>query len=69
MLASVDREELHRLLEIPEQYEILLVLALGSPEEKVVLEELETGGDTRYWRDADSVHHVPKRRLNDIIIG
>ena len=69
MLASVDREELRRLLEIPEQYEILLVLALGSPKEKVVLEELETGGDTRYWRDADNVHHVPKRRLDDIIIG
>ncbi|HEY41906.1 MAG TPA: nitroreductase family protein [Dehalococcoidia bacterium] len=69
MLASVDREELRRLLDIPEQYEILLVLALGSPKEKVVLEELEPGADFRYWRDADSVHHVPKRRLDDIIIG
>jgi len=69
MLASVDRDTLRKLLDIPEQYEILLVLALGSPKEKVVLEELEAGGDTRYWRDADSVHHVPKRRLNDIIIG
>ena len=69
MLASVDRDRLRELLGVPEQYEILLVLALGSPKEKVVLEELKPGDDFRYWRDADSVHHVPKRRLDDIIIG
>ena len=69
MLASVERDRLRRLLDIPEQYEILLVLALGKPKEKVVLEELEPEGDFRYWRDAESVHHVPKRRLDDIIIG
>jgi nitroreductase len=69
MLASVDRDRLRELLDIPEQYEILLVMALGSPKEKVVLEELEPAADFRYWRDENSVHHVPKRRLNDIIIG
>lgn len=69
MLASVNREELRKVLDIPEQYEILLVLALGSSKEKVVLEEIELGADTRYWRDADSVHHVPKRRLDDVIIN
>jgi len=69
MLASVERDSLRQLLNIPEQYEILLVLALGKPKEKVVLEEMESGGDFRYWRDDESVHHVPKRRLDDIIIG
>ena len=69
IIASIERDELQKLLDIPEQYEMLLVLALGKPKEKVVLEELEPGSDVRYWRDADSVHHVPKRRLDDIIIG
>ena len=69
MLASVERENLRKLLEIPEQYEILLVLALGKPKEKVVLEELKPGDDFRYWRDDESVHHVPKRRIDDIIFG
>ncbi|GAI47418.1 unnamed protein product, partial [marine sediment metagenome] len=46
-----------------------LVLSLGKPKEKVVIETLEPGGDFKYWRDSDSVHHVPKRRLDDIIIG
>ena len=69
MLASVKRDELRKFLNIPEQYEILLVLALGKPKEKVVMETLEPGGDVRYWRDEDQVHHVPKRRLEDIIVG
>ena len=69
MLASVKRDELRKLLNIREQLEILLVLALGEPREKVVLETLEPGGDVRYWRGEDQVHHVPKRRLDDIIVG
>lgn len=69
MLAAIRREELRRLLNIPERYQILLVVALGKPKEKVVLETLEPGGDFRYWRDEDQVHHVPKRRLEDIIVG
>jgi nitroreductase len=69
MLAAIKREELRRLLDIPERYQILLVVALGKPKEKVVLETLEAGGDIRYWRDEEQVHHVPKRRLEDIIVG
>lgn len=69
ILGSVNREALSRLLDIPERYQILLVLALGKPKEKVVLEEMGPEDSFDYWRDADEVHHVPKRRLDDIIIG
>jgi len=69
MLAAVNREGLRKDLEIPQRYEILLVLALGKPKEKVVIEAVGPSGDTKYWRDSQSVHHVPKRPLDDIIIG
>jgi len=69
MLGSVKKDELSKAIGIPPRYEILLVLALGKPKEKVVLETIGPDGDFNYWRDSDSVHHVPKRPLDDIIIG
>jgi len=69
MIASIERQGLRKALEIPPRYEILLVLALGKPKETVVIETVGTGGDTKYWRDSKGVHHVPKRALDDIIIG
>ncbi len=69
VIASIQRRELRDVLAIAEHFEILLVLALGKPKEKVVLEPLGADGDVKYWRDADGVHHVPKRSLDDLIVG
>jgi nitroreductase len=68
MIASVDRPRLRAVLTLPEQYEILLVLALGKPQEKVVLTEVEPSGSIKYYRDADGTHYVPKRALKDLIV-
>jgi nitroreductase len=69
MIGSIQRDRLRELLEVPPKLEILLVLALGRPREKVVLEEIGPGESIKYWRDEQGVHHVPKRRLEDVIIG
>ena len=69
MIASIRRERLRKALDIPPHYEILLVLALGKPKEMVVIEPVGPDGDIKYWRDSDGVHHVPKRSLDEIIIG
>ena len=69
MIANINREGLRKALEIPQRYEILLVLALGKPKEKVVIETAGPDGDTKYWRDGKGVHHVQKRPLDEIIIG
>jgi nitroreductase len=69
MIATVKRQELSQALGIASRYEILLVIALGKPKETVVIEEAGHDGDVKYWRDSQSVHHVPKRALDDIIIG
>lgn len=58
-----------QLFNLPEQYSVLLVLALGYPAETVVLEEVGEDGDIRYWHDAQGVHHVPKRRLADVLVA
>ena len=69
IIASIEKVGLRRALEIPPRYEILLVLALGEPKETVVIDTVGDSGDIKYWRDSEGVHHVPKRSLDDIIIG
>jgi nitroreductase len=67
MFASM-KKGLREALGIPEQFEIVLVLAIGKPAEEVVLEPVGPAGSIRYHRDAAGVHYVPKRSLEDIII-
>ena len=69
IIASIQRRELREALAIPEHLEILLVLALGRAKEKVVIEPVGPEGDIKYWRDADGAHHVPKRALDEIVVG
>jgi nitroreductase len=67
IIQSIKREDLRSALEIPDKYEILLILALGKPVENVVLEEIKNN-DVKYWRDNNKIHHVPKRSLEEVII-
>jgi nitroreductase len=67
IVGSIQREKLRSSLQIPEKYEILLVIALGVSKEIVVIEKIR-GGNINYWRDKENVHHVPKRNLSDIIL-
>ena len=69
MLGSIDRNKLRDSLNIPSQLKILLVLAIGKPREQVVLEPVGSEGNIRYWRDNEGVHHVPKRKLEDLIVA
>ena len=68
MIGTVHRQKLSKALDIPSNYEILLVLALGKPKEQVIIEDVDAAGDIKYWRDSDDKHHVPKRKLDDIIL-
>lgn len=68
MIASLDRDGLARTLNLPTYFEILLVLALGTPGESVMLEHDRAPDPLPYWRDTAGVHHVPKRPLDELIV-
>ena len=68
IIGSVQRERLRDILDIPEQYKIIQVLALGRPAEEVVIDKM-VKDDIKYWRDEDGVHHVPKRGLDELILS
>jgi nitroreductase len=48
---------------------IATVLALGVPAQEVVLESLPSDGSIKYWTGEDGKHHVPKRGLDEILVG
>ncbi len=67
-ISAIRREELRETLSISDQFDILLVIAIGKCGEKIKLEEVKENGSIEYWRENDR-HHVPKRALDDIIIN
>lgn len=68
IVLSFDHQKIMKILEIPDSYKPLLIIALGYPAEKRVLEDMKENESFNYWRDEADVHHVPKRLLEDLII-
>ena len=69
MVGMVQRKKLSQVLGIPKHYEILLLLAIGKPKEKAVIEPLGEDGVTSGWWDDAGIRHVPKRSLDELIVG
>lgn len=69
IIGTVNRKKLTKIFDIPENFETLLILALGVPAQEVVIESLPSDGKIEYWRGTDGKHHVPKRSLNEMIVG
>lgn len=67
-LGAFSEKEMSDVLQLPEKIKPMLVLAIGKPDETIVLTEAETGGSTTYYRDENGVHTVPKRKLSDVLI-
>ncbi|HOU26092.1 MAG TPA: nitroreductase family protein, partial [Candidatus Cloacimonas sp.] len=69
LLASVDKDAVHKIFLLPDNMDIVLVIALGYPAETVVIEDVTDQDKIEYWRDENTVHHVPKRKLSDLILN
>ncbi|MFA9378507.1 MAG: nitroreductase family protein [Lachnotalea sp.] len=67
-IGAVNKTQLTKVLNIGDNYEIALVIALGYPKEEVMLEDIKENGDLKYYRDENEIHHVPKRKLEDLIV-
>ncbi len=68
MINNFSAQGCREALELPETLEPALVVAIGKPAEEIILEDAKTGGDTKYYRDENGVHHVPKLSLDKLII-
>lgn len=66
IIGTVNKTKISRILDLPENLEILCLIALGKPAETVVM-DAAIDNNIKYWRDENHVHHVPKRPLEEII--
>lgn len=64
-LRAIDKPPLARLIGLPDEVEIDSVIALGTPAEAPVVEEM-SGDEIKYWRDEAGLHHVPKRAFDQV---
>jgi len=68
ILGAVNRKKIRELFRIPETFSILMVIALGKPAETVVIDQMDENDSIHYFRDANGIHHVPKRVVDDVLL-
>lgn len=64
-MGSINRDNLRKIFNVPNDFTIDSVIALGYKGESPVVEEYK--GSVKYWKDDNNVLHVPKRNLKDIL--
>lgn len=69
IFGAVNMKKLASFLNIADHLDVKLVVALGKPVEEIRIDDVKDDGSIKYWRDENQVHHVPKRKLSDLIIG
>lgn len=69
MLGSFKAGDLRSVMGVGEEMQPLLVVALGKPDETIVLTDMEENGDFHYYRDENDVHYVPKRSAKELILN
>ncbi len=69
MIGNFKPEQTRDRLGLSPNAEIRLIVAVGKPAEEIRIEEIDNGGSTKYYRDENGTHHVPKRKLEDILLN
>lgn len=68
MIGNLDAKAVHGIVGFPGHVKVLQVMAVGYPGETVVVDDMNPGDATDYYRDAAGVHHVPKRCLDEALV-
>lgn len=69
MIGSFATGELREKLGLSEAIKPQLLLALGEGTDRIVMTDVGEDGSTTYYRDAEDIHYVPKRTLEQLILN
>ena len=65
-IGAYKKENVEKLLDLPEQDETLYLLAVGYPDEEPVQEDIDSEESMKYYLDGEDVLHVPKFKTDAI---
>ena len=69
MFNNFSRDKVREALNIPEELEVSLVIALGAAKEVRKIVDAKVTDKLLYWRDDEQVHYVPKLTLDQVLLG
>jgi nitroreductase len=69
IIGAINKNEVIKAFDIKENLEMKLIIALGSPDQNIIIDDAELHSDLKYWEDKSGNHHVPKLKLKDLIVG
>ena len=67
MIGNFNAGTLHDAIGLDAHIHPLLIVAVGKPDEEVIIKDV-VDGKTGYYRDNEDRHYVPKRALKDLLI-
>ncbi len=66
-IAAIDKVKLSSILKLHKYLEILYVIAIGKPAERVIITDAQDS-HIEYFRDSSGNHYVPKRRMEELLL-
>ena len=66
IMGNIIRSEIKKLLDVPEEWNVRLAIAIGKPGCTSTLVDMK-GDEVKYWVDGDRNYYVPKRKFEDIV--
>jgi nitroreductase len=69
MIGNFSPAKISAALELADTLRPALIIAIGKPQENIVLLDASVGSSLNYYRDEQDVHYVPKRTLSEILIN
>jgi len=67
IISSLDFNRLLKICGLTQEYEIVLLVALGKSAETITTKDISMDESIKYFHDENGNHIVPKRKLSDII--
>lgn len=68
IVRTVNRFKINNHFNFPENLDLIQIIALGEPAQKVEIVDVKDSGNIEYFENEEKHHFVPKRSLKEIVI-